>query len=121
MTFYTEIEFTLPRGYVDHSGQLHRYGRMRPANVMDEIAPNSHPLVQENEAYLVVLLMARVITQLGTLPAVTPEVIEGLYAADMAYLEDLYLRLNSPEQVVMGATCPHCRSQLQVAVAPLGA
>ncbi len=114
-----EIEFNLPRGFVDTENRLHRNGRMRMATVMDEIVPNKHPLVAENESYALVLLMARVITQLGDLPQVTPEVVENLFAADMAYLEDLYLRLNAPEPLIMGVACPHCQSQLQVQAAPL--
>lgn len=117
--FETEVEFILPRGYVDAHGNVHRHGRMRLATLLDEIAPQNHPAVQENEAYMVVLLMARVITQLGQLTAVTPQVVEGLFTADIAYLEDLYLRLNSAERLVMGTACPHCRSQFQVEVAPL--
>lgn len=115
-----EIEFNLPHGYVDPQGHVHRYGRMRMATVMDEIAPALEATQQYNDAYMIVLLMARVITQLGDLPQITPEVVSSLYAADMIYLEDLYLRLNSSDQIVMGTTCPHCQSQFNIAVAPLG-
>jgi hypothetical protein len=115
-----EIEFTLPHGFVDQSGRVHRFGRMRMATVMDEIAPALQATQQYNDAYMVVLLMARVITQLGELQQITPEIVGALYAADMIYLEDLYLRLNSSEQIVMGTTCPHCQSQFNIAVAPLG-
>jgi hypothetical protein len=73
-----------------------------------------------NEAYLPVVLLSRVITQLGDLAAVSPQVVEGLFAADLAYLEDVYQRLNSPEQVVLGAVCPQCSTQFQLQVAPLG-
>ena len=114
-----EIEFALPYGYVDGSGRVHRQGRMRMATVADEISPNSHPLVRDNAAYQLVLLMARVITRLGELPAVTPQIVEGLFASDMAYLEELYLRLNSPAHLTVGTVCPHCHNQLQVQVTPL--
>ncbi len=114
-----EISFTLPRGYVDSQNQLHRDGRMRMATVMDEIIPNNHPLVRENESYALIILMSRVILQLGSLLQITPEVVENLFAADMAYLEDLYLRLNAPEPVIMTVSCPHCQSQLQVQAAPM--
>jgi hypothetical protein len=112
-------EFTLPRGYVDAAGQLHRSGVMRLAMAVDEIEASRHPRVQENEAYLPVVLLARVITRLGNLSAVTPQVVETLFASDLAYLEDLYLRLNSAENVVLGAVCPHCAGQIEIEVAPL--
>ncbi len=118
---HTEFEFTLPRGYVDESGQLHRNGRMRLATAVDEIEAVEHPKVQEKESYLPVLLLGRVVTQLGTLPAVGPRIIAQLYAADFAYLQDLYLRLNSPEPVWMTAVCPHCSQEFQLQVAPLQA
>ncbi|MEZ4868513.1 MAG: hypothetical protein R3C14_44700 [Caldilineaceae bacterium] len=120
MTFYTEFSFTLPRGYVDGAGQVQREGRMRLATALDEIESVQDPRVQANEAYLPVLLLSRVITQLGELPAVTPDVIAGLFVIDLAYLEDLYQRLNSPEQVAVGAVCPRCSTQFQLQVAPLG-
>ncbi|MEW5989525.1 MAG: phage tail assembly protein [Chloroflexota bacterium] len=115
----TEYNFTLPRGYVDAAGQLHRQGRMRLATALDEIAPMQDPRLEANESYLPVLLLSRVVTQLGSLPAVTPAIIEGLFAADLAYLEDLYQRLNSSESVVMNVVCPHCNNPFHVEVAPL--
>ncbi len=119
MTFATEFAFTLPRGYVDASSQVHQEGRMRLATALDEIEAIQDPRVQANEAYLPVLLLSRVITQLGDLPAVTPQIIASLFVIDLAYLEDLYQRINSPEQVVIGAVCPHCSTQFQLQVAPL--
>lgn len=115
----TTFEFTLPRGYVDEAGQIHRQGWMRLATALDEIEPLHDPRVQINEAYLPVLLLARVVLRLGDLPAVTPQVIERLFAADLAYLQELYLRLNSPTPVVVGAICPQCHTQFQLQVAPL--
>lgn len=121
MTFHTEFEFLLPRGYVDEAGQIHRHGNMRLATALDEIQSLDAPLVQANEAYLPVVLLSRVITQLGSLPAISPQVIEGLFASDLAYLEDLYLRLNSPEVVTVGAVCPTCSTHFALQVAPLEA
>jgi len=116
----TEFSFTLPRGYLDAAGQLQRSGRMRLALALDEIEAFQDPRVQANEAYLPVLLLSRVIVQLGDLPAVTPQVIAGLFVIDLAYLEDLYQRLNHPELVMVGAVCPYCSGQFQLQVAPLG-
>jgi hypothetical protein len=115
-----EYEFDLPRGYVDGQGSVHSHGAMRLATALDEIEPLRDPRVQANEAYLVILLLSRVVTRLGDLPAVTPQIIEGLYAADLAYLQDVYQRVNAPENVVIGAVCPNCSTQFQLRVAPLG-
>ena len=89
VAFQTEIEFDLPKGYVDAEGTLHRGGVMRLATAADEILPMRDPRVQENEAYLPVIVLARVITRLGSLKDVHTGVIEGLYASDLAYLENL--------------------------------
>ena len=95
--FQTEIEFELPKGYVDDTGTLHRRGTMRLATAADEILPLRDPRVQQNEAYLTVIVLARVITRLGSLPDVHAGVIEGLYASDLAYLQRLYDRFNAVE------------------------
>ena len=93
--FQTEIEFELPKGYVDDSGTLHRDGTMRLATAADEILPLRDPRVQQNEAYVTIIVLARVITRLGTLTDIHTGVIEGLYASDLAYLERLYERFNA--------------------------
>src|SRR5438874_6125778 len=92
--FRTEIEFELPKGYVDEAGMLHRRGTMRLATAADEILPLRDPRVQQNEAYLAIIVLARVITRLGSLPDIHTGVIEGLYASDLAYLERLYETFN---------------------------
>jgi hypothetical protein len=115
----TDYEFGLPRGYVDGAGEVHRTGCMRLATALDEIEAVGDPRVQANEAYLPVILLSRVVTRLGQLPAITPQIIEGLFAADLAYLEDLYQRLNSPGAIMLGAVCPRCSTQFQLQVAPL--
>jgi hypothetical protein len=115
----TTFEFVLPRGYLDPSGQVHREGVMRLATALDEIEAGRHPRVLDNEAYLPVALLARVITRLGALPAITPQVVENFFASDLAYLEDLYMRLNSAESVVLGATCLLCAGQIEIEVALL--
>lgn len=116
----TEFAFTLPRGYLDRTGQVHRTGVMRLATALDEIEAVQDPRVRANEAYLPVLLLSRVITQLGTLNPITSEIIAALFVIDLAYLEDLYQRLNTPDPVLVGAVCPHCSAQFQLQVAPVG-
>jgi hypothetical protein len=95
--FQTEIEFELPKGYVDEAGTLHRRGTMRLATAADEILPLRDPRVQQNEAYLAVIVLSRVITRLGTLPEVHTGVVEGLFASDLAYLQRLYEKLNGDD------------------------
>src|SRR5215210_2242446 len=94
-SFQTEIEFELPKGYVDEAGTLHRRGTMRLATAADEILPLRDPRVQQNEAYLAVIVLARVISRLGSLADVHTGVIEALYASDFAYLQRLYERFNA--------------------------
>jgi hypothetical protein len=95
--FQTEVEFTLPKGYVDPDGNLHRHGVMRLATAADEILPLRDPRVQANQAYLAVIVLARVITRLGDVPTIDTRVIENLYASDLDYLQRLYERLNGSE------------------------
>jgi hypothetical protein len=94
MAFQTEVEFTLPKGYLDGDGQLHKSGVMRLATAADEILPLKDPRVQQNQAYLVIIVLARVVTKLGSLPDVNTKVIENLFASDLSYLQTLYERLN---------------------------
>jgi hypothetical protein len=108
--FRTEIEFTLPRGYVDASGNLHRKGVMRLATAADEILPLRDPRVQQNEAYLSVIVLARVVTKLGTLSDIDTAVIEGLFASDLAYLQRLYESLNAAEEDEPAAASTASRS-----------
>src|SRR3954462_15313013 len=93
--FQTEVDFELPKGYVDDTGMLHRRGVMRLATAADEILPLRDPRVQQNEAYLAIIVLARVITRLGTLPDIHTGVIEGLYASDLAHLQRLYEKFNA--------------------------
>jgi len=97
--FQTEIEFELPKGYVDEAGTLHRRGTLRLATAADEILPLRDPRVQQNEAYLAVILLARFIVRLGMLPEIHTGIIEGLYASDLAYLQRLYEELNSGDDI----------------------
>lgn len=120
MPIRTEFEFTLPRGYVDGEGRVHKKGIMRPATAMDEIAPLRDPRVKANEAYLTIILLSRVIDRLGDLPTVTTRTIENMYAADLAYLQDLYRRINEIGQNVVRTTCPACGHTYETEVVPLG-
>lgn len=97
--FQTEIDFELPKGYLDEASTLHRHGVMRLATAADEILPLRDPRVQQNEAYLAVIVLARVIVRLGTLPDIHTGVIEGLYASDLAYLQRLYEQLNTGDEI----------------------
>lgn len=99
----TEFEFTLPRGYVDSEGNLHKRGRMRLATAMDEIAPLRDPRVRANQAYLVIILLSRVITQLGTVEVIDTGVVENLFSADLAFLQDFYRRINEMDPEAEGA------------------
>ncbi|HEY3713801.1 MAG TPA: hypothetical protein VGL39_04665 [Jatrophihabitantaceae bacterium] len=110
----TEFSFTLPVGYVDEAGVAHRDGTMRLATARDEILPLRDPRVQDNEAYLTVLLLARVITSLGTLPAINAGVIEGMFAADLAMLQDLYRRVNAEGHTRVAVACPSCQHEFAV-------
>jgi hypothetical protein len=103
-SFQTEIDFELPKGYVDESGTLHRHGVMRLATAADEILPLRDPRVQQNEAYLTVIVLARVIVRLGTLKDIHTGMIEGLYASDLAYLQRLYETFNAGEDTDREAT-----------------
>lgn len=92
----TEFDFVLPRGYVDGSGTLHKKGKMRLATAIDEIAPLRDPRVRNNQAYLVIILLARVITKLGTVDNIDTTTVENLFSADLAFLQDFYRRINDP-------------------------
>jgi hypothetical protein len=116
----TEFEFTLPRGYIDQEGNLHRSGVMRLATAMDEIIPLQDRRVRENQPYLVIVLLARVIVRLGSLEMVDTGVIENLFAADLAYLQALYRRINEEGTSLFPVTCPTCQNRFEVDLANLG-
>ena len=113
MNLQTEFEFTLPRGYVDQSGNVHRQGVMRLATAMDEIAPMRDPRVRGNQAYLVVILLSRVIKKLGDLRDLNTGVIESLFSADLAYLQDFYRRINENGSDTLEVVCPECNHHFE--------
>ena len=114
MTLQTEFEFTLPKGYIDEQGNIHRHGVMRLATAIDEIAPLRDPRVRANEAYFIIILLSRVITKLGTLPDVNPGIIERLFTIDLAYLQAFYQRINGDGSLVFPVKCPHCGAEFEV-------
>ena len=118
--FQTEHEFTLPMGFIDEQGTIHRDGLMRLATAADEILPIKDPRVQKNAAYLVVILLSRVVTRLGGVNPITPKTIEGLFAADLAYLQNLYNDINHVGNGHMPITCPQCQHAFDVERPSLG-
>jgi hypothetical protein len=108
MPIQTEVEFTLPKGFIDDQGTLHRSGVMRLATAADEILPLKEASVQKNPAYLTVILLSRVVVKLGDVNLITPTTIERMFAADVSYLQDLYNELNGVSPQTVKVTCPTC-------------
>lgn len=120
MPLQTEYEFTLPKGYVDSAGNLHREGIMRLATAADEILPMKDPRVQGNPAYLTVVLLSRVVTRLGSLSDVNPRIIEGLFVTDLAYLQEFYRRINEQGNSRVKVVCPKCEQEFEAEMAAPG-
>lgn len=110
----TEFEFELPKGYVDQNGDLHKKGVMRLATAADEILPLRDPRVQQNAGYLSIILLSRVVIKLGTLKTVNNKVIENLFTMDLAYLQDMYQRINMSDMPTYEVTCPNCDHTFEV-------
>ncbi|MFF5126099.1 hypothetical protein ACFY41_04065 [Streptomyces syringium] len=113
----TEFAFELPRGYVDESGTVHRSGVMRLATARDELIPLRDDRVRDNSAYLSVVLIARVLTRLGTIEDVHPGLVEDLFASDLAFLQDFYRRINAEGHTRAAVTCPACQESFAVDLA----
>ena len=120
MALQTEYEFVLPKGYLDPDGNLHKEGVMRLATAGDEILPMKDARVQQNPAYLTIILLSRVIVRLGDLEVINPKVVEGLFAGDLAYLQDMYQRINQSGANRVVVTCPHCEQLFEVELDGLG-
>lgn len=118
--FQTEYDFTLPMGYADEAGSLHKNGTMRLATAADEILPMKDPRVQQNPAYLSVILLARVVSKLGDLKTVNTKIVEGFFAADLAYLQDMYNRINQSGSNTIKTACPKCEHDFQVELETVG-
>ena len=110
----TEFAFTLPRGYVDASGTVHRTGVMRLATARDELIPLRDDRVRENPPYLTVVLLGRVIIRLGTIDDVHAGIVEKLFASDLAFLQDLYRRVNTEGHARAAVTCPECNHEFTI-------
>lgn len=111
--FRVDFPFILPTGYLDADGVLHREGTMRRSTAADEIIPLKDPRVQANTSYLIIILLSRVVTSLGTVSMITPKVIENLFVADLNYLQSLYNKINTAEYPVN--ICPHCGKSIVTA------
>jgi hypothetical protein len=110
----TEYDFSLPMGILDEEGTLHKEGCMRLATGADEILPLKDPRVQGNQAYLIFILLSRVVTRLGGIKSINPKTIEQLFAADLAYLQEFYNRINRNGHAAIKANCPHCGQDFDV-------
>ncbi len=120
MNLQVEFEFTLPKGLVDKDGNLHKEGIMRLANAKDEILPLQDPRVQRNQGYLVIILLARVITRLGDLREINPGHIENLFASDLDYLQNFYNQINGNGRAVQKVACPDCDRHFEVELSAAG-
>ena len=113
MVLQTEYEFTLPRGYVDNDGTLHKNGVMRLASAADEILPMKDPRVQANPAYLTLILLSRVVTKLGDLESMNPGIVEKLFVADLTYLQEFYKSINGNGSLMFKVKCPKCGEEFE--------
>jgi len=118
--FTTEVDFELPKGYVDAEGNLHHKGIMRLSTAADEILSMKDPRVHTLPAYLIIILLSRVVIKLGTLEPINPAVIEGLFSEDLAYLQALYNKVNALTPHGMIVRCPHCDTSFEAEVPLLG-
>jgi hypothetical protein len=116
----TEFKFQLPKGYLGPDNNLHRDGTMRLATAIDEILTRRDARVRDNPDYLPIVLLSRVITQLGSLTEVNPDIVEQFPVGDFAYLQKLYLETNNGEESRPKVTCPHCNRSFTVEQAHLG-
>jgi hypothetical protein len=120
MVIQRDYEFTLPKGYIDENGNLHKNGTMRLATAADEILPLKDTRVRNNQAYITVIVLSRMITKLGNLTTVSPKTIEGLFASDIAYLQALYNKINGEGTSTVKITCPNCKKDFQADVSSSG-
>ncbi len=110
----TVYDFELPKGYMDSSGELHRRGRMRLATAGDEISATRDPRVLSNPSYLTIVILSRVIVELEGVDAITATLVEKLFTADLAFLQDMYQKINDIEPPTLTAVCPDCGATFEV-------
>lgn len=110
----TEFNFVLPKGFVDAEGKSHRHGSMRLSTAKDEICVAKNPLVRQDPIYAVFIILSRVITRLGDIQTITPELLENLFARDLAYLREFYNRINQTENASIDVKCPQCSNNFNV-------
>jgi len=119
-TLHTEFAFALPRGFIDAQNRVHRHGVMRLATAKDEILIQKHRHVQDNPAYGFLVMLSQVVTRLGSLNSVSPDLLEGLVIRDIAYLREFYNRVNQQGNAHIPANCPHCNTQFAVELELVG-
>ncbi|MBQ4481668.1 MAG: phage tail assembly protein [Lachnospiraceae bacterium] len=110
----TVYDFTLPKGYLDGNGELHKRGRMRLATAGDEISATRDPRVLSNPSYLTIVILSRVITEIEGVDSISATLIEKLFTADLAFLQDMYQRINDIEPPTLTAVCPKCGESFEV-------
>jgi len=120
MVLQTEYEFSLPKGFVDEEGNLHKKGIMRLATAADEILPMKDPRVQRNPAYLTTIVLSRVVTKLGDLQDINPGIVEKLFVGDLTYLQEFYQRINGNGNIMIKATCPECGKKFEQEISASG-
>ena len=114
-----EVEFTLPLGYMDGEGMLIRHGKMRPSTAYDELVVQDHEKNQFNKRYRDILILSQVITELGDIKLITPELIEEFFEMDFIYLQMLYKELNSSAEKKAEVRCPACGNIDEIEMADL--
>lgn len=112
----TVYDFTLPKGFVDENGEVHRKGKMRLATAGDEISATRDPRVLSNPSYLAIALLSKVIVELEGYNAITGTTIEHFFTADLAFLQDMYQKINDVEPPMMHVVCPDCGKKIDVPV-----
>src|SRR4026209_2191440 len=117
MAFKTQFPFRLPRGYVDRDGTVPRDGVMRLATARDEIVPLQDYRVQANRAYLVIVLLSRVVTKIGEMTEISASVIENLFSTDLAYLQEFYRKINEEGAPRHKVNCPGCNREIEIDMA----
>lgn len=110
----TVYEFELPKGFVDSTGEVHKRGKMRLATAADEISATRDPRVLSNPSYLTIVILSKVIVEIEGVPTIVPNIVERFFTADLAFLQDMYQRINDVEPPVMTAVCPDCGKRFEV-------